>query len=271
MKLSVYDAKQFAKSFKEKSPIYFDVYQYLKTQIPRLDEQCLQLRADFFEDRIDLESYYDRICKMCHFKMTVAVAWWKSLSQRLSQKKSTQESKPVDYQERLSTMEELHELIAQMKYVYLDLQWPLLLHNAILNKVFFEELITERLSLITRKTGQDFLELLTMLDNSTENRYIVEKGKDVSVDMVQKRLGEFTDDFMNLVHAFSIQKKSERQFNQTFEYWSPMVIDVRDTIGCYLEKLGLCKKEYVDCMPIYELLPLLDEKFLPALYLGNYL
>ena len=88
MKLSVYDAKQFAKSFKEKSPIYFDVYQYLKTQIPRLDEQCLQLRADFFEYRIDLESYYDRICKMCHFKMTVAVAWWKSLSQRLSQKKN---------------------------------------------------------------------------------------------------------------------------------------------------------------------------------------
>ena len=59
-----------------------------------------------------------------------------------------------------------------MKYVYIDLQWPLLLNNAVLNKVFFEELLMERLGTMSAETGVDLLELLTLLDNSTEHRYI---------------------------------------------------------------------------------------------------
>ena len=50
--------------------------------------------------------------------------------------------------------------------------------------------------------------------------------------------------------------------------WLPiMVIDVRDTIGCYLQHFNIRNRKDFECMPIYELLPLLEREYLPLLYL----
>ena len=91
-----------------------------------------------------------------------------------------------------------YEIVALMKYVYIELQWPLLLGNAILNKVFFEELITEKLGMMSEKTGISLLELLMLLDNSTEHRYtIAPQGVDTYTE-IEACLGSAADDFMVL-------------------------------------------------------------------------
>lgn len=277
----MYNAENFHKSFRSKSPIYYDVYQYLRTQRPGLDEQCLKVRKSLFEGSLNLESHYDRACKLCKARMDVAVAWWAEKSAELTERYSERFADDLKWEQikdRIAALHtdektwgtelvELHEIVALMKFVYIELQWPLLLNNAILNKVFFEELLTEKLGAMTVETGIDLLELLTLLDNSTEHRYIPLSQSTSEDDDMKARLGGAADDFMALAHKFSLQKRSERRFNQTFEYWSPMVIDIRDAIGCYLESFGLCKRQELAYMPIYNLLPLLDDTYLPELYM----
>lgn len=276
----MYNIDTFHQSFRRKSPIYYDVYQYLLTQRPGLDEICLNLRCGLFDDSLDLESHYRRVCKQCRGRMDVAVAWWAAQTARLTARYSEKTSRQLTWEDVKnqiaasgkkdaageSRLVELHEIVALMKYVYIDLQWPLLLNNAVLNKVFFEELLMERLGTMSAETGVDLLELLTLLDNSTEHRYIpLSQGN--ALTAIDARLGSVANEFMALSCKFSLQKHSERAFNETFVSWSPMVIDMRDAIGCYLESFGLCKRRDLDCMPIYDLLPLMDDKHLPTLYL----
>lgn len=281
MKQGVYNVDEFLTSFHNKSPIYYDVYKYLRMQRVGLDDTCLELRRELFNDGLDLESYYDRTCKSCQARMNIAVAWWAEQKCRLTARyaeffscspewdevKERIAAPSADKQTFPEQMVELHEIVALMKYVYIELQWPLLLGNAILNKVFFEELITEKLSMMSEKTGISLLELLMLLDNSTEHRYtIAPQGVDTYTE-IEACLGSAADDFMVLSRKFSLQKHSERRFNQTFESWSPMIIDMRDSIGCYLERFNICRRQDLVCMPIYDLLPLMDNEYLPKLYL----
>lgn len=284
----MYDVKDFYESFRRKSPIYYEVYQYLRTQKLEADEACLGLRKALFDGSLKLESHYACVCKQSKVRMDVAVTWWEKLRNALLEHDPQDSVEQADWEqaklsivgihkymdsmlpeERLHVSVQLHETVALLKYIYLDLQWPLLLNNAVLNKVFFEEYIMEKLDEFSEETGADTLELLTFLDCSTKNRYIVESDMDDALhwSKVRSLLGDMVGEFIELADKFSQQKQSERLFNQTFEKWSPLVIDIRDTIGCYLETFGICKRQNLDCMPIYQLLPLLEDDYLPQIYL----
>lgn len=278
----MYDLAAFEASFRAKSPIYYDVYQYLRTQKPGLDEQCLTLRAALFDNTLDLPHHYGDMCKKCETQMNIAVESWAGEQERLmaelsavswEQAKDALQHLRSEEALNVHTASRLQGIIALLKFIYLDIQTPLIMNNAVLNKVFFEEKIEAVLGQVVQKTGRSLLELLSILDNATENRYTVyaqegqREADDLALHQLQVQLGDSAEEFMTLVEQFSWQKKSEYEFNRTFVHWSPLTIDIRDTIGCYLEAYNMRKRSDLECMPFYTLLPLLDDELLPSLYL----
>lgn len=247
----------FYKSFKQKSPIYYEVFLYLETQVLGLKEKCIRIRDKFMNYELDLDEEYLRSASKAKAGMDIAQGMWKELE-------------AIKEKNDLSNMEYLVRLNVLMKYIYIDVQAELLCFNAVLNKVFFEEKIQKLLQEVYDKEGIEPLDLLTALDQATSYHYIKER-KNTSAEKMMKPLEKFTDlelaeKVKKVIEEFSIQKKSEHMFSEAFIEWTPLVLPIRDEIWKVLKKVDMYPEDEMRVLPFYNLLPYLENVVLPKLY-----
>ena len=280
----MYSIDDFQLSFRQISPIYYSVYEYLRTQVVGYDERCLDLRSAFFSNEINLSDLYASVCSMSEAQMQIAIGMWEDMKTHISSrfpattweltKDSVQSFSSTDHGSVAEQVRSLHAVVFLLKYIYNDIQSSLLLYNAILNKVFFQEKFDVLLRRVNEDTGLSQLEILTVIDNSTQQRYTAFKD-DAARDAAALSFARMIEriqtpvlrcECLTLVEQYSHQKLDEKLFTRAFFHWSPLTIDIRDTIGCLLESLVLAERSEFEIMPFYTLLPMLDESYLPATY-----
>lgn len=249
----------FDDSFRRKSPIYYDVFRYIESEDSNYRNACMKLRQAFFDDVINLEELYTKAASKARGGMEVVKQMWEDW-------KSTH-SEGTD-----EVVRDLTEVTMIFRFLYLNVQKELLLYNAVLNKVFFQEKMEELLSYVNKKEGTKPLKLLALLDGATDNQYM-------SIDETRRREGkEKYDDYLSGVKTkadrdriekmrkdYSVQKKSERMFSVAFEMWDSLAIDIRAELWRLLEIEGKCPKDFGEKYCIYNLLPYVERKVIPEL------
>ena len=253
-KFIMYD---FYKSFQQKSPIYYEVFLYLETQVVELKEKCMKIRDKFMNYELDLEEEYLRVASKAKAGMNIAQGMWKELEAT----KEKSDFSDLAYLVRLNVL---------IKYIYIDVQTELLCFNAVLNKVFFEEKIQELLQEVYDKEGIDHLDFLTALDQATSYQYI-KRRENATAEKMTNLLEKFTDlelaeRVKKVVEEFSIQKKSEHMFSEAFIEWTPLVLPIREEIWRVLKKVDMYPEDEMRVLPFYNLLPYVEKVVLPNLY-----
>lgn len=241
----------------EFDPLYEELYQWMVKRVPSLDAQCRNIWEMLSSHEFEFEKNYSS-----------AVAKYKGAMK--SYKKILEDIK-IDKVTNENINKYLLLITSVYKSIFIDAQIDRIIYNAILNKGLFVKIMMDDLSDISGKLNMSYLQILSILDKTTSNKYIVdidngeyenEYKKILSLLDLQDRLK-----LNYLKEGLSQHKKWEIRFSYiNNEIASPLIVEIRGIVWDLLESINKLPLDEDTKYESWKLIDYLEDNIIPKIW-----